>query len=67
LKSFTGENAAGDGDVEKRHLGRNLAIGDHDLADLGRKLCDRCPVDDAANPAPDNRAHAHGARLAGRV
>jgi hypothetical protein len=40
LHRLVGENAPGDGDVRKRRLGRNLGVGDHDLADLGRNLGD---------------------------
>jgi hypothetical protein len=42
LNSFidSSENPASNGNVEKRRLDRDLAVGDHDLADLGGKLSD---------------------------
>ena len=44
------QHAAGQRDVGERRVGRDLGIGDHDLADLGGELGDRRAVDDAAMP-----------------
>ena len=39
----------------------------HDLAEPLREFLDRSGIDHAADTAPDDRAHAHGTGLAGRV
>src|SRR5262249_2064898 len=62
-----GQHAAGNRNRREGRFCGDLGAGNHDLGDLGRQLVDRCRIDQAAEMAPDNRAHAHGTGFAGGV
>src|SRR5215468_10110274 len=61
------QHAAFDLDRNERRLGGKVLARDHDLIDLGGELLDRRRIDQPAEPAPQDRAHAHRAGFARRI
>src|SRR5262249_61103290 len=53
-----GQHAAGNRNRREGRFCGDLGAGNHDLVDLGPQLVDRCRIDQAAEMAPDDRAHA---------
>ena len=64
---FVRQHAAGDRDRGERRLSREFGTRNHNLVHPGGELRNRRGEDQPADVAPQDRAHAHRARFAGRV
>jgi len=67
LHRFVRQHAAGDGNRRKGRLRRDIGARNHDLIDFAGELLHGRGVDEPADAAPENRAPAHRARLAGSI